>query len=999
MMRKVLFLATALFCISVTTWAQTRKLTGLIVANETGASLAGASITLKGTTKGSVADATGKFSIDIPTKGSPILVINSIGYESQEIRVTTETNVFVKLISESKALEDVVVVGYGSVRKKDLTGAVGSISAKDIVRTNPSNATQALQGQVTGVVITKASNKPGQAFSIDIRGQNTITGATEPLVVIDGVIGARLRDINPADIQSIDILKDASSTAIYGARGANGVVIITSKKGITGRPRVTLDTYVGQKTPAHLPQLQTAQQFYQMAQDIVLNGGGATTFTASEMNMINTGQSTNWVDLVTAPSLSTNSTVAVSGGNAGTTYRFSGGYIQDDGNIPSTSYKKYTLNSAIESRLNSFLKVGFTAYLNYGTNPTGSFEVLRSAYRARPTGVVYYKDVINPSEAYDLAMGPWGSNQLSVWMGIKDNQVPNPLLDVDKNVYQYTQNIINMMGNAYAEVTLAKGLTFKSTFSGSAVDERQGEFRGYMSKSQLTNLPRASYATKDIGTYTLDNQLTYQYSKGKHALNATALQSAFKNNTEQYSINVTNLPYASLWYNLGTGTATASSGYARNTLESYMARVNYTFNDKYLLTLTGRADGASQLSRENRWAFFPSGAFAWKLGDEDFIKDADIFSDLKLRVSYGEVGNSNVAAYSTQAGLVNTLYGFGTSTTANGFAPAVIGNKNLKWERSQELNLGLNMGFAKNRINASVELYKRNTKDLILNQTLPTSTGFASVTTNVGKVSNKGIEIMLNTRNIETKNFSWSTSINFSKNLNRIEALANGVTSIIGSALFVGKPVRSYYDYKFAGIWQIPDTAYARMYGQLPGAVRVLDLNGDGAISSSTGKDDRMWLGTQLPNFIMGMTNRVSFKGFDLSFLFYYRNGTMFKNALLDGTMADYTGTRYNHIVLNYWTRNNPINDFYGPGVAQAYRGARSYEDASFIRLQDITFGYTVPQSFLNKYKVDKARFYVQIINPKYWTKYHGMDPEYNSGTYIDDVPNMIYAVGANIGF
>ncbi|NDC79406.1 MAG: SusC/RagA family TonB-linked outer membrane protein, partial [Chitinophagia bacterium] len=263
----------------------------------------------------------------------------------------------------------------------------------------------------------------------------------------------------------------------------------------------------------------------------------------------------------------------------------------------------------------------------------------------------------------------------------------------------------------------------------------------------------------------------------------------------------------------------------------------------------------------------------------------------------------------------------------------------------------------------------------------------------------KGIEIMLNTRNIQTRNFSWTTSVNFSKNINRIEALANGVSQIIGSSLFVGKPVRSFYDYKFDGIWQVADSAAARTYGQFPGSVKVVDQNKDGRITNSTGIDDRVWLGSQLPNFTMGMTNRVSFKAFDLSFLMYYRNGTMFKNGMLDGTMGEYTGGRYNHMVLDYWTKNNPINTFYGPGVPQPFRGARSYEDASFLRLVDLTLGYTVPKKVLDKARIERARLYFQVLNPKYWTRFNGMDPEYNSNTYIDDVPSMTVAFGTSIGF
>ena len=363
-MRKILLTIMSLTFLASISWAQTRPLSGTVVGDN-GVPLVGASVTQKNSTKGTVTEANGKFTIALPT-GKVSLVINSVGYTAQELAINNQTDVKIQLVTENKSLEDVVVVGYGSVRKKDLTGAVGSVSSKDIVRSNPANATQALQGQVTGVVVTKNSNKPGQAFSIDIRGQNTITGATEPLVVVDGVIGARLRDINPQDIQSIDVLKDASSTAIYGARGANGVIIITSKKGIAGKPKVTLDSYFGSKRPGHLIQLQNAQQFYKaVVDDAVLNGGTATAFTASEMAMINGGKSTDWVGLVTQPGITANTTVAVTGGNAGTTYRFSGGYVQEDGNIPVTSFKKYSLNAALDSRLNNWLRVGFTAYINY----------------------------------------------------------------------------------------------------------------------------------------------------------------------------------------------------------------------------------------------------------------------------------------------------------------------------------------------------------------------------------------------------------------------------------------------------------------------------------------------------------------------------------------------------------------------------------------------------------------------------------------------------------
>jgi TonB-linked SusC/RagA family outer membrane protein len=432
-----------------------------------------------------------------------------------------------------------------------------------------------------------------------------------------------------------------------------------------------------------------------------------------------------------------------------------------------------------------------------------------------------------------------------------------------------------------------------------------------------------------------------------------------------------------------------------------MGRINYSYNDKYLITLTGRADGASQLAPNNKWAFFPSGAFAWRAGDEKFIQSAKIFSDLKLRLSYGEVGNANVSPYSTQAQVLNTIYSY-SQKVGNGFAPGSVGNNALKWERSQEINLGLDMGFFNNRITATVELYKRNTKDLILEENLPTSTGFDIVTANVGKISNKGIELLLNTKNIITKDFTWSTNFNFSRNINKVEALANGVTSIISGTtiLEVGQPVKSYYDYKFNGIWQIADSAQAAVYHQLPGQVKVVDTNGDDVISTSTGKDDRQILGTELPKYIMGMTNQLTYKDFDFSFMLYYRNGTIFKNNLFGGgTMADYTNARYNHIVLNYWTRNNPTNDMYGVGISQPYKNAIAYQNANFLRIANISLGYTLPKLKLDEYSIDRLRLYIQVNNPFIFTKYHGLDPEFNSSTYIDDVPNAVYTFGINIGF
>lgn len=1028
-MRKLLFLTSLFLCLTSISWAQSRKLTGHVVASENGSNLSGASVTIKGTSKGVVTNAEGKFSIEIPSKGTSVVVINSIGYASQEIRVTTQTDLTVKLVTETKALDDVVVVGYGSVKKKDLTGAVGTVKATEIVRGNPANATQALQGQVPGVLVTKMSNKPGQLWQIAIRGENTITPnpnadggvnltytssnqqfqGTEPLVVIDGIIGGKLQDINPADIESMDILKDASSTAIYGSRGANGVIIISSKRGLSGKPRVTLDSYFGQRTPAHLPVMENAKEFYKSTiTDAQLNGSTiteASAFNVNELAIINSGKTVDLARLVAGPGMNAGSTLSISGGNGATTYRISGGYIQEDGMVPLTNYKKYNMNAAVDSKITRFLKVGFSLYQNFSTNPTGSLEVPRTVYRERPTSTIYYKDLVDAAIGGDAALGP--VNGYAVRMG--RNTAVNPLLEANsRDNYTWTRNVNSQMGNAYAEINLLEGLVFKSSISVSYQMAKQDEYRGKYSKAiNVTGATRASVENDFLSSYTFDNQLTYNYQKGKSKLNVTALQSAFKNTNEFNVISVTGLPYVSYWYNLGTtsGTPVIGSGFNQRTLSSYMGRINYTFNEKYLLTFTGRSDGASQLAPGNKWAFFPSGAFAWRLGDEKFFKKMKSISDLKLRVSYGQVGNSVVSPYSTSATLTPASnYSFGQAAGI-GFGPNNLANQNLGWERSQELNLGLNIGLFNNRITAVAEVYKRTTKDLIMRQSIPTTNGFSSVISNVGRVSNKGIELLLNTVNIQTKDFQWTSSINFTKNINKLEELANGAkfgysgsNTSPESILAVGYPLKSFMYFQANGIWQLKDSVAAKTYGAVPGSVRIVDQNKDGKISAGVlGQDDRVILGSQLPNFTLGFTNRVSYKNFDLAVMMYYRNGTMFRNGFMSSYVSDAGGGA--RLKLNYWTRNNPSNEMWGMGVAKTFSDALYYEDASFLRIADITVGYNLSKQKLQKLGVDRLRLYAQIINPVYFTKFNGGDPEYNGAAYQDDFPSLTCNFGLNLSF
>ncbi|MGV3560985.1 TonB-dependent receptor [Larkinella arboricola] len=966
------------------------------VKDEKGDAVIGASVIIKGTTKGTTTDVDGRFSLSVENS-SVTLTVSFIGYETQDVVVGNWTVLDVVLKPDLKQLEEIVVVGYGEVKKTDLTGAVSSVQSKDIVRANPVMAAKAIQGQIAGATVTKTSNKPGAPYNITIRGENTINNSTAPLVVIDGLMGGDINNLNPNDIQSMDVLKDASSTAIYGARGANGVIIITTKKGASGKPRVSYDSYVGVKLPAHIPKLMNSEQFYKATYtDRLAEGLTGATFTSAELANVKEGRTADWVDLITDPAVQMSQNISVSGGTESTTYRFSGGYLNENGNVLHTGYKRYNLNAGLDSKLGKYVKVGFTSYVNFSTQNVGSQESLRNAYRARPTGTVYYSDLANPTENGDFNIDGY-----AYWMGINDKQVPNPLADVDPKTSKLEYRNLTVLGNVYAEVTPLKGLSFRTSLSAAYKTDRNGDYRGQWSKSQIGNLPRAQYDHLINGNYTLDNILNYNLEVGKHRIAVTGLQSTYYMRDEAYRIAVRDLPYDSDWYALNTGTPTSiTSSMSERTLLSYMGRINYTYNDKYLLTLTGRSDGASQLSEGNKWAFFPSVAVAWRLGDEQFIRDLNLFSNLKARVSYGQVGNSTVNPYGTQANLLNTGYDF-DGTPAWGFAPANLANKSLKWERSKEYNVGLDFGFLQNRISASFEWYNRKTVDLILNQKIPAATGYTQVVGNVGQIGNKGIELTLNTVNIATSDFSWNSTFAFTRNRNKLLSLyGDGQTVDKGNKLFVGHPIRLNYDYKFDGIWQTADAEAAKKYNQVPGSVRVVDTNNDGIISSTDAIDDRVILGSQMPNWILGVTNRFKYKSFDLSFFIYYRDGVQYYNSTLSGTFGEIGSVRYNKLAsLDYWRSDNPSNTYFGVVSANPYRNAINYQDASFLRISDITVGYTLPSKLMNALKLNTARVYGQVMNPLIYSKFIGFDPEFNSQIYQDDVPSMAITLGVNLSF
>ena len=896
------FIVTLMLFLAVNLSFSQKIITGN-VSDESGVPLPGVNVIIKGTQNGTTTDFDGNYSIT--TSDDDVITFSYVGFLDQEIDVDNADSFNVSLKMGSDELEEIVLTGYGSVKKRDLTGAIAQIKTEVIQRANPIQAAASLQGQVAGVLVTKTKNRPGDDFDINIRGLNNFDDEkTRPLVVVDGILGANINDINPGDIQTIDVLKDASSTAVYGARGANGVIIVTTKKGSSGKPSVSYNGYYGVKTKAHIPNILSSQQFYDLYKDEDRFGDG---FTAQEMYNVNNGITTDFLDLITRDAIQQNHTISVSGGSDSTTYNFSAGKQLEEGLVSNADYGRLSLNAGIESKVSDKFKIGFTAYVTENERNWGSTEAVRSAMRARPTATPYFDNIVEPNKR-DTNFGPVGD--LAFYMGINDSQVINPLVEIDPDNFQRQRKSNSMIANVYLEYELFPDLKLKTSYSTYNNNYREGEYRGTYTKSRKgSRSPIASTGQYKSSNYTLDNTLSYVKQFGKHSIDATALFSVFEEYNEEMNIAVEDLPYKSLWHSLNTGATVTSYGsnLTDYSIVSYMGRINYSFDDKYLLTVTGRQDGASQLAEGNKWAFFPSAAVGWRLSEESFIQGLGLFNNLKLRASYGEVGNNaSISPYATQSNIFQTFYDF-DGNPALGYTINSLANQGVVWERSKEINFGLDFSLSGIQLSGTVEYYKRNTEDLILDDKVPNSTGFNNVLDNVGEIENSGIEVSLNSVNLRKGDFKWSSNVTFTANDDNVVKLAGGLTEDIGNQRFVGESVKAYYTYKFEGIWQLGQEAEAAEFGQVPGMIRIRDLNGDKKINS----DDRMIVGKGTPDWTAGLRNQFNYKNWDMSFFVYTRQGQMYSNAFLNGTYGDIASDRYNRSAdIDYWTPDNPSNTF-----------------------------------------------------------------------------------------
>ncbi len=966
--------------------ASSFKMTGK-VTDTAGEPIIGATVIEKGTPNGTVTDLDGNFEFKASKKNF-ILEVSYIGYTKVALEAKVGTPVKVTLKEDTKTLDEVVVVGYGTVKRSDLTGSVSSLNSDNLTVASQTNAVDALQGRISGVNITRNAARPGGSYNITVRGLSSINNSNTPLWVIDGIPSSSdARDLNPADIEKIDVLKDASATAIYGSRGANGVVIVTTKRGKEGHFSINYDGYYGVRVASNLPDMMNGDEYVKFRTQLFKTQGKSTDrsnaefFTTDEWNRIDNKDYTDWIDLVLRTGQQYSNTITASGGDEKGTFSVGIGQLHEEGTVRDQDFNRYNMHLNVNRKIQNAWELGGSMYFTYSKQNEGSYEALRSAYRL-------------PQVA-----SPYDENGNLVYHAYRNDNVSNPLLESSKDGEHRENKRYRVFGNIYLQFIPIKGLTLKSQFAPQMLYTRAGTYIGVNAKNSNGKLASttANYNQSLYWGYVWDNQISYDKSIDKHKFNVSLVHSMQMEQWEYSNQAAKNLPFNSEWYNLDAASLSdvteSSTDFQKRTLMSVLGRLQYSYNDRYLFTASGRYDGSSRLSEGNKWAFFPSAAIAWRLSEENFMKNFKELSNLKLRLSYGVTGNDAVSIYGTQSGVSSLYYDYGGSVVS-AYYKSGLANKNLSWEKTYEINLGLDFGFFNNRINGSVDVYQRDAKDLIMKRNLPTTSGWSSVWDNVGWVKNRGVEVALNTTNIQNKNFAWQTNINFSANHNEIVELYGAKNDDVSNKWFIGQPVDVNYDYVFDGIWQTNEASEAAKYGQTPGQVKVKDLDNNGIINAS----DKQILGHRSPSWIGSITNTFTYMDFDFSFFIYTQQGAQIQDAFMS-TFMTYEGN-YKQVNVNYWTEDNPSNSYPKPGNKGKYYDAMRYQKVSFVRVGSITFGYNLPKSFLKKLNVKNLRLYCTTNNPFTFSSYKGFDPEWASqNTWGTATGYTTYLFGAKLEF
>jgi TonB-linked SusC/RagA family outer membrane protein len=965
------------FLASASLFAQRITVTGR-VTDETGSPLPGTTVVIKGTTVGASADSDGKYALDVSSRNVS-LIFSFVGFVTQEIAVQNRAVVDVVLQAEITGLQEVIVVGYGTQKKSDITGTVSSLPKERLEMAPNLNIAQAIQGSIPGVMIQTTSAGASPAESIMIRGRNSILASNDPLIVVDGIpYGGAISDINPNDVKSIEILKDASAAAIYGSRGSNGVILITTNEGTEGKTTISYDGKYSIQSFVKLPDIMDGKEYYDFKMLRLPTG-----MTQSEQDIYDSGEWVNWFDLGLRKGNSQQHNLAISGGTQNTKYYIAGSLLDVKGLIVSDDFQRLTSRINVDTKIAKWLTFGTRTQLS-ADDLSGVAPDMEDLYKRNPLAVAY-------DENGNLTVTPIADDPL------RNNPLETTLFkNTDKSYQAVTNNF------AIIDFPFIKGLNYRINTGIRFRVVDQGTYRGRDTKTGLDARGSANTARSLSNNTVIENILSYTREFGNHNIFATALYSYEGNKNTSNTVSASGFPHDFLsWYSTAQADL-VTNGYSFNetALISQMLRLNYAYASRYLLTLTVRRDGYSGFGTSSKWGIFPSVALGWNINNEKFFPWNDLFNELKIRFSYGLNGNQAVGAYESISRLSQENMVSG-STSLPGYKPSKLGSDNLGWESSTTLNFGVDFGIYKNRIAGTINLFKTNTSDLLLNRTISLVHGITSITQNIGETENNGLELSINSRNFVTKDFTWSTSGNMSFVKNKIVSLygdldAEGreIDDIVNN-WFIGQPIRVNYGFVFDGVWQMDEAAEAAEWGSQPGYIKIKDVVEDGSLTA----EDRQIIGQRDPKMIWGLTNTFSYRNIALSIFMHGVQGVTRSNGLMSD-LGVTAGVRHNTIRKNWWTPTNPSNDFWMNHVdAHRMAGVEAtiYESADFTRIKDISLSYDLPSNLLSGIGLNKLKFYITGRNLMTFTKWRGLDPEL-TGTEVIPLQKE-YVLGLSLGF
>lgn len=951
-----------------------------IVKDNLGESVIGANVTEKGTTNGMITDLDGNFSLTVQKNAT--LVISYIGYVTQEIAIKGNTNLNIILKEDSKALEEVVVIGYGTAKKSDVTGSIASVGGDKLQEMPSTNITYALQNRVAGVDMTQTSSQPGATMQIRIRGTRSLTASNDPLVVLDGIpFMGNLSDINPGDIKSMDILKDASSTAIYGSRGANGVILITTNRGAQGTPaKFTYNGYVGAKSVFSKYPMMDGPKYAEMRKY-----AGKFENSLDESDDMNT----DWQDLLYRTGMVNSHDVSVAGGTNNGSYSFGAAYYKDQGVIPTQNYTRYSLRGSFDQGVGKYFRFGLTTNSNYNVTKGSNID-LYSVLNNTPLANPYNED---------------GSLKRTVKLNSQDENfvVTRDVVENLEDSWLNEKKGFGTYNNLFAEVQCpwVKGLKYRVNLGLNYRSTKGGVFTGEGINSSTADTPStASLEHTETTNWAIENLITYDRTFGKHQLNIVGMYSAEETVYTKSHIAARDIPAEYLqYYNLGRaeGTITVNPDnwdYQKSGLMSWMGRAMYTYDNRYMLMATIRADASSRLAKGHQWHTYPAVSAGWNIGQESFMDDLEWLDILKVRVGYGQTSNQAVAPYSTWGKLSTRPYNFGPTGYATGYYVSALPNYDLGWEYSSTWNFGLDFTLLGGRLSGTFEYYIQKTSDLLQSVNLPSTSGVSNYVGNVGKTENKGVEFTLNGTILDNHNgWTWDASINISANRNKLTELASGTERDEANNWFVGHPIDAIYDYEKIGLWQEGDPYLDILEpGGNVGMIKVKytgEYNEDGTPVRQIGPDDRQIISME-PKFTGGFSTRVAYKGFDLNVITAFKCGGKLISTLhhSNGYLNMLTGRR-GQVDVDYWTEENTNAKYPKPGGIQSgdnpkYGSTLGYFDASYWKVRNISLGYKFDeQKWLKNFGIQSLRAYVSIQNPfvicSPFHKETGLDPETNS--------------------